>query len=170
LIGFAQTDGGSAGKLLLGLSAAGENPRDFAGTDWVALLTAQLGDDGAMNIATPFGQSLAILGLAAASEPVPPAAADWLLARQSSDEGLDGSWEDGFGTLGNSDSTAMAIMALLAAGYGQRRSRAQPRRRFFDQHTIPGRGLGIRRRLRRQCQQHGRRCPGAQRPRHRLLL
>ncbi len=112
VVAYAQTDGSTAGKLVLALAAAGQNPRDFAGEDFVAILSGHLQE----NSLPPFGQSLAILGLTAVNEPIPDTAITWLTSLQSSEEVLDGSWDDGFGTVGNADATAMAIMALLAAG------------------------------------------------------
>ncbi len=116
MLAYAATDGASAGKLVWALTAAGQDPYNFAGEDFVAVLKNHLQADGSYNIAHPFGQSLALLGLAAAGEPVPPEALAWLVNLQSSEEGLDGSWDDGFGTLGNPDATAVALMALIKSG------------------------------------------------------
>lgn len=112
LANFAAENGGQAGKALLALSAAGADARDFAEQDFVALLTDQFGSAGDYNVADPYKQSLALLGLAAADEEIPPEAVAWLKAKQAAN----GSWDDGFGTLDNADATAMAIMALVAAG------------------------------------------------------
>lgn len=112
LAGFAAENGGQAGKTLLALAALGENPDDFAERDFVALLTDQFGAAGDYNVADPYKQSLALLGLAAADEAIPPEAVAWLTAKQAAN----GSWDDGFGTVDNTDATAMAIMALVAAG------------------------------------------------------
>ena len=108
---MAAEDGGQAGKIVLALDAAGVDPTDFAGHDYTADLAAHLGDDGAY-AGDPFKQALAILGLVAAGQGVPEAAVAWLEGSQ----GAGGSWDDGFGTLDNADATAMAVMALLAAG------------------------------------------------------
>ncbi|MEJ2749419.1 MAG: prenyltransferase/squalene oxidase repeat-containing protein, partial [Anaerolineae bacterium] len=114
VLAYAQTDGSTAGKLVLALAAAGQNPRDFAGEDYVAVLANLLAEnDSAL---PPYGQSLAILALTAVNEPVPDSAITYLTSLQSTEAGLDGSWDDGFGTMGNADATAMAVMALLAAG------------------------------------------------------
>lgn len=107
----AAGDGGQAGKIVLALVAAGVDPAAFAGHDYVADLAAHLGDDGAY-AADPFKQSLAMLGLVAAGQEVSAPAVAWLEGSQ----GAGGSWDDGFGTLDNADATAMAVMALLAAG------------------------------------------------------
>lgn len=113
---FATANGGQAGKLILALTAAGVDPRAFpdggsASQDFVSVLSSQLEPEGTFGAPDPFTQSLAILGLAAAGEPVPTTAVEWLESQQM----IRGSWSDGFGTDDSADATAMAIMALLAA-------------------------------------------------------
>ena len=108
---MAAEDGGQAGKIVLALRAAGVDPADFEGHDYTADLAAHLGPDGAFAV-DPYKQALAMLGMAAAGQEIPTAAVDWLESSQSAE----GSWDDGFGTLDNADATAMAVMALLAAG------------------------------------------------------
>jgi hypothetical protein len=109
---YTEENGGQAGKLILALVAAGINPRDFGGVDMVASLESHLGTDGTYGVDDPFKQSLAILGLVAAGESIPETAINWLEGRQAEN----GSWDDGFGTDNNADATALAIMALVAAG------------------------------------------------------
>ena len=116
LLEYAQTDGGSAGKLLLALSGIGIDPRNFAGHDFVSALTDQAMTDGSYNAGNAFNQALALLGLASAGETAPTLAIDWLVNLQAQDGELAGSWDDGFGTAGNPDATAMALMALAAHG------------------------------------------------------
>ncbi|MCA9972945.1 MAG: hypothetical protein KC425_22160 [Anaerolineales bacterium] len=111
LADFAAADGGSGGKTLLALSAAGADPAAFAGQDFVALLQGQLAD-GSYATANPFAQSLAILGLRGAGAAIDATAVSYLQSLQAAD----GSWDDGFGTAANVDATAMAVMALVAAG------------------------------------------------------
>jgi hypothetical protein len=113
---YVARGGGNGGKLLLALTAAGEDPTDFAGYNFAISLTQQLSPTGEYNAVTPFNQSLAILGVTAVNEPVPPAATQWLKDNQEQGGEFDGSWDDGFGTQGNTDATAMAMMALVAAG------------------------------------------------------
>ena len=108
----AAESGGQAGKVLLGLVAAGADPRDFAGIDLIGPLVERQTAAGDYGVADAFNQSLAMLGLVAAGEKLPETAAIWLEGKQAAD----GSWDDGFGTIDNPDATAMAIMALLAAG------------------------------------------------------
>jgi hypothetical protein len=113
-IEYASFDSGQAGKLVLALVAGNQDPRDFGDTDYVAILLNQLDFSGQFNVENAFGQSLAILALSAAHEPVPEMAVRWLLNQQSRAEGLEGSWDDGYGTAGNTDATAMSIMALAS--------------------------------------------------------
>jgi hypothetical protein len=108
---YAAADGGQAGKLVLALAGADEDPRDFLGQDFVNGLTNHLLATGEFGVSDAFKQSLALLGLAAVQEPLPENAVQWLKDRQADN----GSWDDGFGTLDNPDTTAMAIMALVAA-------------------------------------------------------
>jgi hypothetical protein len=116
LAAYVALGGGTAGKTLLALLAAGEDPADFAGHNFVIALTEQLSPTGQYNVDSAFNQSLAILGLASAGEQIPAQATDWLIDLQAVEGDLAGSWDDGFGTAGNADSTAMAVTALLASG------------------------------------------------------
>ena len=112
LVSYVEGSGGSAGKAVLALVSANQNPRDFAGEDWVLKLTSQYSQTGQYNTKDAYNQSLAILALTAVNDPVPEAAINWLKAQQAED----GSWADGFGTMKNADATAMSIMALSATG------------------------------------------------------
>jgi hypothetical protein len=116
LAAFASSGGGAAGKALMALSAARQDPRDFEGQNLVLGLTQQLREDGNYNADGPYSQALALLGLAAVNEPAEEAAIAWLLERQVQAGELEGSWDDGYGTDGSADTTALAIMALVAHG------------------------------------------------------
>jgi len=107
---FASTNGGSAGKVVLALTIAGENPADFGGHDFVIDITNALSVTG-QYAPDAFNQSLAMVGLTAVGETVPVTATQWLIDQQAAD----GSWDDGFGTTQNADATAMAVLGLLAA-------------------------------------------------------
>jgi hypothetical protein len=113
---YAASDGGQAGKAVLALAAAGQDPRNFAGFDLVSILVSQLSATGQFGSANPFSQALAILALEASGEQVPATALSWLISQQADDGDLSGSWDDGFGTAGNVDATAMSVMALAATG------------------------------------------------------
>lgn len=108
---YAAMDGGQAGKLILALQAAGQDPRNFAGIDFVTILQGLANNEGAY-APTAYGHALAMLGLKSVDAEIPAAAVEWLKSQQL--EG--GSWSDGFGTDDNVDATAMAMMALVAAG------------------------------------------------------
>lgn len=109
---YAEDSGGGGGKTVMALSAANQDPRDFASNDWVMTLTEQISTTGQINTDDAFNQSLAILALTAVYEPVPEASITWLKGEQAED----GSWADGFGTESNPDTTALSIMALIASG------------------------------------------------------
>lgn len=109
---YAASGGGPAGKVVLGLTAVNQNPRDFIGYNFVISLTSQLSPTGQYNAVTAFEQSLALLALTAVREAAPLSAAQWLKDQQAAN----GSWDDGYGTDSNPDATAMAIMALVGQG------------------------------------------------------
>lgn len=98
-------------RMILALVAAGENPRDFAGHDFVAeLKTRYLKEDGQFSdfiYTTIWG----ILALSAVGEDVSASVA-WLKAHQNEDGGFAWAW----GEKSDYDDTAAAIMALIAAG------------------------------------------------------
>lgn len=114
VIAFATANGGQAGKVILALTASSIEPRDYLGFDFVAELTGDLEPTGSYSVSDPFKQSLAMLGVAAAGDPIPASAIAWLVERQATN----GSWDDGFGTTDSADATAMAVMALIASGRG----------------------------------------------------
>jgi hypothetical protein len=116
LVALLSQSGGSAGKAVIALALAGADPSAFAGLSPVISLTQQFSPNGDANVADPFNQALAILGVVAAGEPIPPAAVDYLISLQAAQGETAGSWDDGYGTAGNIDATAMAVMALYAAG------------------------------------------------------
>jgi hypothetical protein len=136
VLDFAQADGAQAGKLILALTATSADPRAFAGQDLVATLTGQLDAEGSYAVADVFKQATAVLGLVAAGEPIPAAALQWIVDRQAAN----GSWDDGFGTLDNADATAMAIMALLAAGRPVDDPAITAARDFLADAQLPGAG------------------------------
>lgn len=112
LAAFASANGGQAGKVVLALTAAAVDPRDFEGVNYLNVLNGHLQPTGAYDVSDSFKQAIAILGIAATGEVVPESAITWLAEKQADN----GSWDDGFGTAANPDTTAMAIMALLSAG------------------------------------------------------
>ena len=112
LVTFSQISGGTNGKVIMSLASANENSRDFTGHDYVAQLLAQYDSSGSYNNTTAFYQAMSIIALVEVREPVPEKALQWLEDLQAGD----GSWDDGYGTPQNPDTTGLAVMALLAGG------------------------------------------------------
>jgi prenyltransferase beta subunit len=108
------------GKLALAVVAADDDPYDFGGLDLLATLWESYSATTGLFAREPFtmtsvwDQSLAMLAVAAAQEAVPPAAVGALAGWQQAD----GSWAYTPGSPygGDPDSTALALMALLASG------------------------------------------------------
>jgi hypothetical protein len=124
-IGFLESQASSAltkpgdnAKLILAVVAARRNPRNFGGIDLVSSLEARLDDSGLYGgtaAGNVFEQSLAILALKATKRPIPASAVAWLVGVQLGD----GSWSwngDITPGSGDSNSTALAVQALVAAG------------------------------------------------------
>jgi hypothetical protein len=108
---------GDTAKLILAALAAGRDPRDLGGIDLVSSLEARLDDSGLYGGAEAgnvVSQSLAILALKAAGRPIPASAVDWLVAVQLADRSWSWSGDTTPGS-GDSNSTALAIQALVAA-------------------------------------------------------
>jgi hypothetical protein len=113
----AAGDAAKTGKTILAVVAAGENPAGFAGRDLVARLGALYHPaSGAYGDGSTFSQAFAILAIVASHGSVSAAATAELAALQ----GFDGSWSYGAARPkageGDTNSTAIALMALEAAG------------------------------------------------------
>ncbi|MFI5258329.1 MAG: hypothetical protein ACHQ01_01785 [Candidatus Limnocylindrales bacterium] len=113
----AAADPAKTGKAILAVVASGGNPGSFAGRDLTARLAAVYqSTTGAYGDGSTFGQSFAILALVASGGAVPMVATGELAALQDPD----GSWSYGAAPvaagLGDTNSTAIAMMALDAAG------------------------------------------------------
>ena len=119
---YARTGPGQAAKLALAAVIGGRDPRHFAGLDLVAAMTAPLATPVPAAIAGIYGDdlydhALVLIALTAIGEAIPDAALESLRAAQ----GEDGGWAfDGSTTPGAADSntTALVIQALVAAGHG----------------------------------------------------
>ncbi len=108
---YSGTAGGAA-KLVLGLVAAGEDPRDFAGEDWVAKMRSYY--DAATHRYGEQTVDQAIYMLARESLGLSPQSgtAAYLESKQLTD----GCWEFADGSGCDTNSTAMAVQALIVAG------------------------------------------------------
>jgi LPXTG-motif cell wall-anchored protein len=112
---------GDTAKIILALTASGQNPRDLGGVDLIAKLEAMQVDSGdeagKIGTASDFinEHCYAMLALSSAGRRVPAAAVDYLLDRQIKD----GTWSWNGGTeagSGDNNTAAMAVIALVAAG------------------------------------------------------
>lgn len=108
---------GGAAKLALAVLAAGRDPRQFGGVDLIARIEAAYDEETGLYDPQLFVDAYALMAVSAATSPpqVPQAAIDALLSRQIAD----GSWAwDGNTTpgAGDSNTTALVLQALVAAG------------------------------------------------------
>jgi hypothetical protein len=113
----AAADAAKTGKTVLAVVAAGGDPASFHGRHLLARLAAIYhSGTGAYGDGSTFSQSFAILGIEAAGGSVPAMALAELKALQD----LDDSWSYGTAPVaagqGDTNSTAIALMALNAAG------------------------------------------------------
>ena len=105
----AQTKPAAAAKAALAARATGLDPKAVNGTNLIANITAGLDAATGKFASDDFSQSIAMLGLACTGNSVPTNAVTALKGTQLKD----GSW--GFDGLGDPDTTAIAVQALLAA-------------------------------------------------------
>jgi len=119
---YAETGPGQAAKLALAAVTGGRDPRHFAGLDLVAAMTAPLATPVPDAIGGIYGDdlydhALVLIALTAAGEAVPDAVLEPLRSAQGEDGGwaFDGSTAPG---AADSNTTALVIQALVAAGYG----------------------------------------------------
>jgi hypothetical protein len=110
---YAAGSAAAAGKLTAAVVAAGADPRSFAGLNLVISTTLRYDSrTGAFGSST-FDQAWSMLGLAAAGQSIPLSATEHLQAIQATG----GGW--GFSanaSVGEADSTGLALQALAAAG------------------------------------------------------
>ena len=106
---------GLQAKVVLALLVTGQDPASFAGQDLVAELNAAYDEDGGGYGETLFDHALAVLALTGAGQPVPSEAAQYLLDNQRED----GAWAlfSGADETGDTNTTALAIQALVATGH-----------------------------------------------------
>jgi len=122
---LAGRDSGLLAKAALGVIGAGGDPRQFAGLNLVAELSAVYdAQPGLYHPESFYRHLLAVQALAAAGEAVP----DGALAAIGRLQQADGSWSwriDGAATSGDVDTTAQTLLALAAAGVKADDSRVQ---------------------------------------------
>lgn len=110
--------GGDLAKLILAAIAAGENPRQLGGVDSVVKLESLFDAGGKIGSDTDTftGHVLAVLALASAQRPVPAAAVDYI--KNAQQENSSWAWDGSAETAGDTNTTAFAVQALVAAGEG----------------------------------------------------
>ena len=106
---------GAFAKLALAVVAAGDDPRSFGGTDLVAQILKGYSSDAGLFGGGPYDSALAIQALEAAGEPLPDGAIAGLLATRLAEGAYSFNGDQTAGA-GDSNTTAMAVMALIAAG------------------------------------------------------
>lgn len=108
---------GVAAKVALAVHAVGLNPRNFANTDLVALVSGGFNPEIGMFGLGPFESGLAIRALVALNEDVPEGAIEGLIATRFDD----GSYAFGLDpdqATGDSNTTAIVVQALLGMDAG----------------------------------------------------
>ena len=109
----------AAGKLALAVEAAGRDAHNFGGVDIVHVLTNTWYSPTLGAFGTPtntWHQAFAILGLAAAGEPIPISATRTLTSLQQPDGGWKYNLSSNPWNTTTPDNTGLAIQALIAAG------------------------------------------------------
>lgn len=116
-LAYAQSGPGQAAKLALAVAAAGGDPRDAAGVDPLTLAERSASEETGLYGFGVFDHALTMLALAAAGDEIPAEAVEALRAAQIAEGSwaFDGSTSPG---AGDTNTTAMAIQALAAAGQG----------------------------------------------------
>ena len=110
---YAAKNPASAGKLMVGLVAAGADPRSFAGLNLVISTTLSYNASTGAFGSNTFDQAWAILGLAAVGQSIPLSATEHLQAMHATG----GGWGFlGYAPTGDADSTGLALQALAAGG------------------------------------------------------
>jgi hypothetical protein len=113
---LARNDTGRLAKVLRAAQAANQNPHNFGGYDLLARLQAQYDPQTGLYAANNlFRNSLALIALNEAQQPVPAQAIAAVLAEQH-DDGCWG-WPVG-GTVSDTDTSGLMLNALAGAGYG----------------------------------------------------
>jgi Prenyltransferase and squalene oxidase repeat len=112
----AAVTAGDLAKLILAAIALGENPRTFGGVDSVAKLEAMIGPNGRIGGEkdTFVSHLWAVLALSSAKRPIPVAAVVYLKDGQQESGGW--AWDGSAATAADTNTTAFAVQALIAAG------------------------------------------------------
>jgi len=110
---YPKSSAAAAGKYLVGVVLAGGDPANFSGLNLVLSVTNSFSPTTGRYGSSVWDQSYAILGLAAADEPISPTQVQKLIDIAAADGGYDFFAN---AAAGAADSTGLALMALQAAG------------------------------------------------------
>lgn len=132
--------GAYAGRIVMGLVAAGENPRAFRGTDYVARLRSYQQASGAFDTGI-YSNALAMLGLLAAGEQVPSQSITFLRAQQCPDGGF--AHEAGCVNTPDTDTTSMVLSVFVGAGLPADDAARRNARGWLQANQLPGGGFGL---------------------------
>ncbi len=105
---YTNSGAAATGKLIVGLYAAGVNPRQFGGVDLAAKLASY--DQGGGQYGSATAQAWATLALRVLGQPTTSAAADLRHLQLAG-----GGWSSGFDPGADTNTTALAMQALVAA-------------------------------------------------------
>lgn len=114
---YPNTSAASAGKLIVGVVAAGGSPLDFGGLDLAARLDSYYVPATGAYGSTTWDQAWSILALASMGAEIPTRTVAYMEDIQATDGGW-GYFPEGDSWGTDTDSTAMALQALAAAGVG----------------------------------------------------
>ncbi len=111
---FTRDDAGTIAKVLRTAAATGQNPRDFGGYDLIAMLQAHYdAETGLYHPKSVFRDTLSVLAMEEAGQPVPEAAVQALIGQQNSD----GCWGWPIDAdVTDTDTTGLVIEAIAGAG------------------------------------------------------
>jgi len=137
---FLSNDAGMVGKLLLAVAAAGADPHNFGGLNLVTRL-GELYDPvtGWYHAGSAFKHALALEGLAAVEESIPPTATQVLLAEQRADGGW--GWPIG-GDGSDNDTTGRVMSALIRSGVPPTHPALVSATRYLEAEQLPDGGWG----------------------------
>lgn len=103
---------GTIAKVALAAIATGQNPRDFGGTDLIAALNDRYDAETGTFDGIVTSHAYAMLALKNAGETIPDGAVDALIGLQADD----GGWSFDAQSQSDTNTTALAVQALIAAG------------------------------------------------------
>jgi hypothetical protein len=109
------TDVGTLSKAVLVAMATGQDPRSFGGTDRIAQITAMRDPETGMFGDTLFKHAYAVLALASAGAPIPESAVT-VMTSQFTDDGAWSLFGDTTPGTADTNTTAVVMEALVAAG------------------------------------------------------